>query len=126
MNGHTSVQKRVVIVGAGVGGISLAARLSQIDGISVSVYEKNDYHGGRCSLIHGDGGYRFDRGPSLLLLPKLFEEAFADLGTSLKAEGVELLKCDPPALTSVGRSRSLRRRREHASEHRSCRYEARD
>lgn len=31
----------------------------------------------------------------MLLLPRLFHEAFEDLGTSLEAEGVELLKCDP-------------------------------
>ena len=38
---------------------------------------------------------RFDQGPSLLLLPHLFREAFYDLGTSLQAEGVELMKCEP-------------------------------
>lgn len=45
-------------------------------------------------MIHHEG-YRFDQGPSLLLLPKLFKETFHDLDTSLEAEGVELLKCDP-------------------------------
>ena len=38
---------------------------------------------------------RFDQGPSLLLLPRLFEEAFHDLDTSIEAEGVQLLKCEP-------------------------------
>jgi len=38
---------------------------------------------------------RFDQGPSLLLLPKLFYQTFFDLGTTLEAEGVKLLKCDP-------------------------------
>lgn len=38
---------------------------------------------------------RFDQGPSLLLLPHLFREAFHDLGTTLEDEGVELLKCEP-------------------------------
>ncbi len=38
---------------------------------------------------------RFDQGPSLLLLPHLFREAFYDLDTSLEAEGVELMKCEP-------------------------------
>lgn len=40
-------------------------------------------------------GHRFDRGPSLLLLPKLFHEAFHDLDTTLEAEGVKLLRCAP-------------------------------
>ncbi|KAK5002260.1 ATP-binding cassette transporter CGR1, partial [Cryomyces antarcticus] len=38
---------------------------------------------------------RFDQGPSLLLLPHLFAEAFHDLDTSLEAEGVKLIKCEP-------------------------------
>jgi len=38
---------------------------------------------------------RFDQGPSLLLLPHLFRETFNDLGTSLDAEGVKLVKCEP-------------------------------
>lgn len=38
---------------------------------------------------------RFDQGPSLLLLPHLFQEAFRDLNTSLEQEGVELMKCEP-------------------------------
>lgn len=38
-------------------------------------------------------GWRFDQGPSLLLLPKLFAETFHELGTSLEDEGVELLRC---------------------------------
>lgn len=83
-----------IVVGAGVGGCATAARLAEA-GYNVTVVEKNDYTGGRCSLIHSQKGYRFDRGPSLLLLPKLFEEAFEDLGTSLKNEGIVLNKCDP-------------------------------
>ncbi|KAL2052061.1 hypothetical protein ABVK25_007753 [Lepraria finkii] len=88
-----SGQKTAIIVGAGVGGVATAARLAKA-GFKVTVFEKNDFTGGRCSLIHHDG-YRFDQGPSLLLLPPLFREAFYDLDTSLEAEGVELMKCEP-------------------------------
>jgi len=38
---------------------------------------------------------RFDQGPSLLLLPHFFSETYTDLDTSLEAEGVHLLKCEP-------------------------------
>lgn len=79
--------------GAGVGGIATAARLASA-GFSVTILEKNSFTGGRCSLLTHEG-YRFDQGPSLLLLPGLFAETFADLNTSLSAEGVKLLKCDP-------------------------------
>ena len=60
----------------------------------MTVVEKNDFTGGRCSLIHKEG-HRFDQGPSLLLLPDLFQEAFVDLDTTLEAEGIELRKCEP-------------------------------
>ncbi|KAK5033725.1 hypothetical protein LTR13_006777 [Exophiala sideris] len=85
--------RSAVIVGAGAGGIASAARLAKA-GFRVTVIEKNDFTGGRCSLIHR-GGHRFDQGPSLLLLPDLFQEVFTDLDTSLEAEGIELLKCEP-------------------------------
>ena len=90
--------------------MATAARLAKA-GFEVTVFEKNDFTGGRCSLIHKDGyvlcpfidgithlltvHQRFDQGPSLLLLPDLFREAFYDLDTSLEAEGVELMKCEP-------------------------------
>jgi phytoene desaturase (3,4-didehydrolycopene-forming) len=80
--------------GAGAGGIATAARLAKA-GLSVTVLEKNDFSGGRCSLMRTEEGYRFDQGPSLLLLPNMFRETFVDLDTSLEAEGVELLQCHP-------------------------------
>ncbi|OCK76934.1 phytoene desaturase [Lepidopterella palustris CBS 459.81] len=91
--GEKGGQKTVLVIGAGVGGVATAARLAKA-GFKVTVVEKNDFTGGRCSLIHHER-YRFDQGPSLLLLPHLFEEAFHDLDTSLEAEGITLLKCEP-------------------------------
>ncbi|KAF3481706.1 phytoene dehydrogenase [Arthroderma uncinatum] len=88
MKRHTAI-----VVGAGAGGVSTAARLAK-EGFKVTVIEKNGFIGGRCSLIQ-ENGYRFDQGPSLLLLPELFVETFNDLGTSLENEGVQLLKCEP-------------------------------
>lgn len=81
---------KVIIVGAGVGGIATAARLSK-KGFQVEVYEKNSYNGGRCSLIHHNG-HRFDQGPSLYLMPKIFEELFEDLGEDIQNH-IDLLKC---------------------------------
>lgn len=53
------LRKKAIVIGAGVGGTSTAARLAHA-GLDVEVYEKNEYSGGRCSLIHHDG-YRFDQ-----------------------------------------------------------------
>ena len=46
--------KRAIVVGAGAGGISTAARLAKA-GFQVTVLEKNSFTGGRCSLLHHDG-----------------------------------------------------------------------
>jgi heterodisulfide reductase subunit A-like polyferredoxin len=40
--------------GAGVGGVATAARLAKA-GFKVTVVEKNDFTGGRCSLLHHEG-----------------------------------------------------------------------
>jgi phytoene dehydrogenase-like protein len=40
--------------GAGVGGVATAARLAKA-GLKVIVVEKNDFAGGRCSLLHHEG-----------------------------------------------------------------------
>jgi phytoene desaturase (3,4-didehydrolycopene-forming) len=59
-------RKKAIVVGAGVGGTATAARLAHA-GLDVEVYEKNEFSGGRCSLIHHDG-YRFDQVSPLLRL----------------------------------------------------------
>ena len=51
----TMTRKRTaIVIGAGAGGVSSAARLAKA-GFDVTVVEKNSFTGGRCSLIHHDG-----------------------------------------------------------------------
>lgn len=45
------------VTGAGAGGIATAARLAKA-GWKITVIEKNDFAGGRCSLITKDGYVR--------------------------------------------------------------------
>ncbi|MDD3375181.1 MAG: phytoene desaturase family protein [Candidatus Omnitrophica bacterium] len=68
--------QRIAIIGAGVGGLSAAARLS-FRGFDVDVFEKLDRCGGRNNLIE-DKGFKFDTGPSFVLMPDFFEEVFLD------------------------------------------------
>jgi phytoene desaturase len=66
--------KKVIIIGAGVGGMATAIRLKLL-GYNVQVFEKNDYPGGK--LTHFEtNGFRFDAGPSLFTSPQLIEELF--------------------------------------------------
>lgn len=69
---------RVVIVGAGLGGLSAAMRLAAA-GRQVTVVEREPIPGGRAGLIT-DSGYSFDTGPTVLTMPGLIEDAFDALG----------------------------------------------
>ncbi len=84
--------KKVIIIGAGAGGTALAARLGR-RGHDVTVLEKNDFGGGRCSLIQHDG-HRWDQGPSLYLMPEIFEACFKDLGEDIRSH-IRLHQCNP-------------------------------
>ncbi|HUH98101.1 MAG TPA: phytoene desaturase family protein [Anaerolineales bacterium] len=81
-----------LVIGAGIGGIATAARLAK-NGYSVTVLEKNDQPGGRCNQIVRDG-HRFDIGPTLFLMPEVWEETFASLGERL-SDHLDLRRIDP-------------------------------
>ena len=82
----------MIVVGAGVGGLSAAAHLAR-RGVQVTVVEKNAHAGGRCSQFERDG-HRFDDGPTLFVLPHLYEQEFAALGERLR-EHLDLRRVDP-------------------------------
>ncbi len=69
---------RVVVIGAGVGGLAAAARLAA-QGHRVTVHERAATHGGKLGEYRRDG-FTFDTGPSLLTLPQVFTDLFAATG----------------------------------------------
>lgn len=83
---------KVVIIGAGVGGISTAACLARC-GYRVKVVEKNEQAGGRCGRMEV-GGYVFDTGATLFLMKELYEQTFAELGEHLE-DHLALRRVDP-------------------------------
>ncbi|CAA9314503.1 MAG: Phytoene dehydrogenase [uncultured Frankineae bacterium] len=89
---------RVVVIGAGVGGLAAAARLAA-QGHAVTVCEAGEDVGGKLGLVTADvpglGAFRFDTGPSLVTLPQVFRDLFADTGGW--PEGLELTPLDPIA-----------------------------
>jgi phytoene desaturase len=83
---------KVIVVGAGLGGLAAALRLQAI-GCDVTVLEQRDTPGGRASRLT-DRGFTWDTGPSLITMPWVLEEAFAAGGLDLHRE-VRLRRLDP-------------------------------
>ena len=84
--------KKAIVIGAGIGGITAAIHLAN-QGFHVQVIEKNRRPGGRCDRISREG-HQFDTGPTLFVMPQLYEKEFSALGTTIN-EMLELLRVDP-------------------------------
>jgi len=82
----------VVIVGAGLAGLSAALRLSGA-GRSVTVVERDAGPGGRAGQIV-DAGYRLDTGPTVLTMPALIADALACVNEDID-DWLELVPLDP-------------------------------
>lgn len=82
----------VLIIGAGVGGLSAAIRL-RAAGWHVTIIEQNPAVGGKMSEIVQDG-FRWDTGPSVITMRHVFEELFAVAGKKLD-DYLTLLPVDP-------------------------------
>lgn len=74
-------RKKIAIAGAGIAGLSAAARLAAL-GHEVHLFDKNAVPGGKLGLLETDG-YSFDTGPSLFTQPYLLESLFQDCGKRL-------------------------------------------
>ncbi len=82
----------VVIVGAGLAGLSAALRLAGA-GRKVTVLERESVPGGRNGLLNKDG-YSFDTGPTVLTMPSLINDAFNCVGEDMK-DWLELTPLTP-------------------------------
>jgi len=94
--------KKIVIVGAGLGGLTAAALLSKA-GHKVTVLEKNSWIGGKSRRIELSG-QRIDTGPSLVTFPAVLDELFTrydGLGKSSDAKKTAALKLQ--RLSEVGK-----------------------
>lgn len=72
------MNRKALVIGAGVGGLASAALLAR-EGFGVTVLEKNDSIGGRARLWK-QAGFQFDMGPSWYLMPEVFERFFELFG----------------------------------------------
>ena len=84
--------KKVIIIGAGLGGLSAAIRLAAL-GFSVTILEKNSNVGGKVNVIES-GGYKFDTGASLLTMRHVLKELFEAANRRLE-DYLELVLLEP-------------------------------
>ena len=75
------LNKKVIIVGSGIGGMATAVRLA-VQGFEVVVFEKNSGPGGKLTAFK-QNGFSFDAGPSLFTQPQNVEELFELAGESI-------------------------------------------
>lgn len=85
-------QRRVIVIGAGLGGMSAAIMLAR-SGFLVTLLETNSHLGGKLNLLEKQG-FRFDLGPSIFTLPQIFRPIFEDDGKHLE-DYVSLQRVDP-------------------------------
>jgi phytoene desaturase len=112
---------RVIVVGAGPGGLAAAINLAGL-GLDVTVIEKDALPGGRMKgLTFGDRDeFTVDTGPTILQLPGIYEALFARAGKRL-SDYVTLLPVDPNTRlhfwdkTSLDTTRDARRMAEQCA-----------
>ncbi|MBN2725024.1 MAG: phytoene desaturase [Deltaproteobacteria bacterium] len=74
--------KKIIIAGAGLGGISTAISLKSL-GYDVEIFEKNSHIGGRLN-IHENEGFKFDLGPSIIIMPQIFKNLFRKVNLKME------------------------------------------
>lgn len=72
------MDKKVIIIGAGVSGLATGIRLLS-NGYNVEIYEKECMVGGKMHQIN-ENGFKFDLGPTILMMPNIYKEVFEIAG----------------------------------------------
>jgi phytoene desaturase len=90
--GKVKNPETIVVIGAGIGGMCVAARLAKA-GHKVSIFEASDRTGGKCRT-EWIGDYAFDTGPSLLTIPAVYRDFFQRTGEQM-GRVLELQAVDP-------------------------------
>jgi phytoene desaturase len=83
---------RVGVVGGGLGGLAAACTLAA-RGYDVTLLERNAWLGGKAAVLEAEG-FRFDMGPTILLMPSVLARIFAEAGRELD-DALDLVPLDP-------------------------------
>lgn len=84
--------RSAIVVGAGIGGLSAAIH-ARLKGYDVLVLEGRDGPGGKARQVH-EGGYRFDPGPSIVILTEIYDILFATAGRR-REDYLQFQRLDP-------------------------------
>ncbi|WP_165070997.1 phytoene desaturase family protein [Paludisphaera rhizosphaerae] len=87
-----SRSERIGVIGGGLAGLASACVLGA-RGYDVVLFDKNPWLGGKAAVLT-EAGYRFDMGPTILLMPSVLARIFAEAGRDLK-DALELVPLDP-------------------------------
>jgi diapolycopene oxygenase len=88
----SSPSQRIAVIGSGLGGLAAACTLAA-RGHSVVVFEKSDWLGGKAAELN-EGGFRFDMGPTILTIPAVLRQIFAEAGKKIE-DYLDLVRLDP-------------------------------
>lgn len=96
---------QVIVIGAGVSGLSAAAHLAR-SGFKVTVLEKNSTPGGRARKFSAEG-FTFDMGPSWYWMPDVFEDFFKKFGRNV-SDYYTLQRLDPSYKIYFGKNQEVK------------------
>ena len=85
-------QERIGVIGGGLGGRAAACTLAA-RGHAVTLFERNEWLGGKAAVLE-EGGFRFDMGPTILTMPSVLRRIFAEAGARME-DYLDLIRLDP-------------------------------
>jgi phytoene desaturase len=88
----TSNNERIGIIGGGLGGLAAACTLAA-RGYAVTLFERNEWLGGKAAVLEGNG-FRFDMGPTIVTIPSVLRRIFTEAGRRME-DYLELVRLDP-------------------------------
>jgi phytoene desaturase len=88
----SSATGRVGVIGGGLGGLAAACTLAA-RGHEVTILERNEWLGGKAAVLQADG-FRFDMGPTIVMMPSVLARIFGEAGREL-GEALDLVRLDP-------------------------------